>query len=130
MDKYRRWNCWHHCWYYWMEEFDNRHQDPQQVKAEGNSSIQQAQTINNGLDSYAVIRLSKDTTQEELIRLIKEINLASKKDVESAISEEVLPTRKQLADLEDRVAAMPRIYTGPTEPQDARSGDLWFDTSE
>ena len=82
------------------------------------------------MDSYAVIRLSKDTTQEELIRLIKEINLASKKDVESAISEEVLPTRKQLADLEDRVAAMPRIYTGPTEPQDARSGDLWFDTSE
>ena len=98
------------------------------VKAEGNSTIQQAQTINNGLDSYAVIRLSKDATQEELLRLISEINLASKEDVASAISEGVLPARKKLADLEEKFEAMPRIYTGPTEPQDARNGDIWFDT--
>ncbi|HRY78581.1 MAG TPA: hypothetical protein P5154_07455, partial [Candidatus Izemoplasmatales bacterium] len=35
-----------------------------------NSTVQQAQTINIGLDSYAVIKLSKETTQEELQSII------------------------------------------------------------
>ena len=89
------------------------------AKADNGASIQQAQTINNGMDSYAVIRLSKDTTQEELVRLVKEINLASKNDVNNAISE-----------LEEKVDALPRIHVGPTEPENFRNGDLWLDTSE
>ena len=89
------------------------------AKADNGASIQQAQTINNGLDSYAVIRLSKDTTQEELVRLVREINLASKNDVNNAISE-----------LEEKVDALPRIHVGPTEPENLRNGDLWLDTSE
>lgn len=89
------------------------------AKADNGASIQQAQTINNGLDSYAVIRLSKDTTQEELVRLVKELNVASKNDVNDAISE-----------LEEKVDALPRIHVGPTEPHNFRNGDLWVDISE
>lgn len=37
------------------------------------STIQNAQIINNGLDSYAVIRLSRDTTREELQKTIDEL---------------------------------------------------------
>lgn len=100
------------------------------AKADNGASIQQAQTINNGLDSYAVIRLSKDTTQEELVRLVKEIDLVSKNDVANAISEHVLPTQKQLNELEEKVEAMPKIHVGPIAPENPQDGDLWVDTSE
>jgi len=43
------------------------------VKAE---NVQQAQIIHNGLDDYAVIRLTKETTQEELERILKDLQLA------------------------------------------------------
>ena len=36
------------------------------IKTGDASNIQQAQVIHNGLDDYAVIRLSRETTQEEL----------------------------------------------------------------
>ena len=100
------------------------------AEASSGASIQQAQTINNGLDSYAVIRLSKDTTQDELIRLIKEINLASKNDVESAIEVQVSPAKKQITELEEKIDALPKIHVGPTAPPNFRTGDFWLDTSE
>lgn len=43
------------------------------LNASDSSTIQQAQIITNGLDSYAVIRLSRDTTREELQKVINEI---------------------------------------------------------
>lgn len=43
------------------------------VKAE---NVQQAQIIHNGLDDYAVIRLTKETTQEELESILKDLQLA------------------------------------------------------
>lgn len=43
------------------------------VKAE---NVQQAQIIHNGLDDYAVIRLTKEMTQEELERILKDLQLA------------------------------------------------------
>ena len=43
------------------------------------NTVQQAQVINNGLDAYAVIRLSKETTQEELISIVKALELTSNK---------------------------------------------------
>lgn len=100
------------------------------AKANNGASIQQAQTINNGLDSYAVIRLSKDTTQEELARLVKEIDLASKNDIANAISEQVAPTQKQLNSLEEKVEAMPRVHYGPTAPENPRDGDIWIEITE
>lgn len=39
-------------------------------------TVQQAQIIHNGLDEYAVIRLTKETTQEELERILKDLQLA------------------------------------------------------
>ena len=47
----------------------------QQVK---DSNIQQAQIIHNGLDSYAIIKLTKGTTQEELRELVKRISETEK----------------------------------------------------
>lgn len=44
------------------------------VKGAHDSTIQQAQIINNGLDSYAVIKLSKETTQAELAEIVKRID--------------------------------------------------------
>lgn len=43
------------------------------LNASGGSTIQQAQVISNGLDAYAVIRLSRDTTKEELQKIVDEI---------------------------------------------------------
>lgn len=43
------------------------------LNASGGSTIQQAQVISNGLDAYAVIRLSRDTTKEELQKIVNEI---------------------------------------------------------
>ena len=43
------------------------------LNASGGSTIQQAQVISNGLDDYAVIRLSRDTTKEELQKIVNEI---------------------------------------------------------
>lgn len=42
------------------------------------SNIQQAQIINNGLDTYAVIKLTKETTQEELRGVVKRISETEK----------------------------------------------------
>lgn len=96
------------------------------ARADNGASIQQAQVMNIGLDNYAVIRLSKDVTQEELARLIKEIDLVSKTDVESAILEQVLPTQKQISDLEEKVEAMPKIHVSRLEPTELKTGDIWL----
>ena len=100
------------------------------AKADNGATIQQAQTIHNGMDSYAVIRLSKDTTQEELARLVKEIHLVTKNDLENVVSDRVTPTQQRVEDLEQRVDAMPRIFTGDKEPENPREGDIWIATSE
>ena len=43
------------------------------------NTVQQAQIINNGLDSYAVIRLSKETTKEELVSIVESLESTSHK---------------------------------------------------
>ena len=43
------------------------------------NTVQQAQVINNGLDSYAVIRLSRETTKEELVSIVESLELTSHK---------------------------------------------------
>ena len=46
------------------------------VEAKNIDQVQNAQVINNtnGLDSYAVIRLTRDTTKDELQRIIDDFN--------------------------------------------------------
>lgn len=64
------------------------------VKAD---TVQQAQIIQNGLDAYAVVRLSRETTQEELKRVIEtlqpqweELNDLVDKKVNSALDERIV----------------------------------------
>lgn len=44
------------------------------AKANKGGTVQQAQVIHNGLDSYAVIKLSREITQEEMQKVIEKIN--------------------------------------------------------
>lgn len=44
------------------------------AKADNNATIQQANVIHNGLDAYAVIKLSREIPQEELKIVFEEIN--------------------------------------------------------
>jgi hypothetical protein len=96
------------------------------AKADNGASVQQAQTIHNGIDSYAVIRLSRDTTQQELARLVKEIQLATKSDIRETISSEVEPAIKRLTSMEQKMEALPRVHIGTVEPEDMQDGDIWF----
>ncbi len=45
-------------------------------------TVQQAEIINNGLDAYAVIRLSQETTKEELEKIIENLQLPSRKEIQ------------------------------------------------
>jgi hypothetical protein len=80
------------------------------------STIQQAQTItvNNGLDTYAIIKLSKETTQQELIDVVTRINEAE----------------SELSSIKHHVEKMPRIYVGKDEPKEPKKGDLWLPTED
>jgi len=80
------------------------------IKNPKDSTIQQAQTINNGLDSYAVIKLSKDTTKEELQSIVSSL----------AINE------KKLGEIEQKMDKSPNIFVGTEEPKDSKEGDLWL----
>lgn len=80
------------------------------IKNIQNSTVQQAQTIkvNNGLDTYAVIKLSQETTQEELTEIVKRIN----------------ETDTKISLVEKKVDSQPRIHVGPKEPEEAKEGDI------
>lgn len=82
------------------------------IKNVQNSTVQQAQTItvNNGLDTYAVIKLSKETTQEELTEIVKRIN----------------DTEVKLSSVEKKVDNQPKIHIGSTEPVKLKEGDIWL----
>ena len=83
------------------------------AKEISNSTINQAETmiVNNGVDTYAVIKIAKDTTQEELKGIID--NLAA--------------TTLDLQKLREEVDAMPKIYSGTELPTgDFREGDVFF----
>ncbi len=71
------------------------------------STVQQAQVINNGMDNYAVIRLSRETTQEGLSQIIKKID--------NIVAE---------------MNSQPKIHIGPKPPEYSKEGDLWIDISE
>ncbi|WP_373482002.1 hypothetical protein [Acetobacterium sp.] len=77
-----------------------------------NSTIQQAQTItvNNGLDNYAVIKLSKETTMEELRKIICQLN----------------ENENRITAVMDQMEKAPKLYVGKEEPLETKSGDVWF----
>ena len=51
------------------------------VKAD---TVQQAQVIHNGLDTYAVIKLSQDATREELEKTVEELREETDKKIEES----------------------------------------------
>ena len=69
MVKYIGWCYRYYCWKSLSAAVKIRNN----LNASGGSTIQQAQVISNGLDAYAVIRLSRDTTKEELQKIVDEI---------------------------------------------------------
>lgn len=51
--------------------------------------VQQAQVIHNGLDDYAVIRLSRETTQEELKKVIETLQQPQWEELYDIVDEKV-----------------------------------------
>ncbi|MFR9067166.1 MAG: hypothetical protein ACLVJH_09965 [Faecalibacterium prausnitzii] len=67
--------------------------------------------MNNGVDTYAVIKIAKETTQEELKNIVD--NLAA--------------TTLDLKELQKQVDEIPRIYSGKEPPPDnLRDGDVYL----
>lgn len=79
-----------------------------------NSIVQQAQTItvNNGLDKYAVIKISKETTQEELLEIVERLNNSDSK----------------MKKFEKKLSSYPKIHVDKTKPKidKMKEGDIWL----
>ena len=72
-------------------------------------TVQQAQIIHNGLDDYAVIRLSRETTQEELKKVIESLQPPTWEEIDSMVTEKVKSTDEKLQELKNEVDGIPRL---------------------
>ena len=95
------------------------------IKADKAATVQQAQVINNGLDSYAVIRLTRETTKEELQKAIADLQPLVWEDLDD-MSEKVNATNEQVNELTGRIDKMPNIHVGKEPPEHLKNGDIWF----
>ena len=95
------------------------------IKADKAATVQQAQVINNGLDSYAVIRLTRETTKEELQKAIADLQPLVWEDLDD-MSEKVNATNEQVKELTARIDKMPNIHVGKEPPEHLKNGDIWF----
>ena len=95
------------------------------IKADKAATVQQAQVINNGLDSYAVIRLTRETTKEELQKAIADLQPLVWEDLDD-MSEKVNATNEQVKELTGRIDKMPNIHGGKEPPEQLKNGDIWF----
>lgn len=95
------------------------------IKADKAATVQQAQVINNGLDSYAVIRLTRETTKEELQKVIADLQPLVWEDLDD-MSEKVNATNEQVKELTGRIDKIPNIYVGKEPPEHLKNGDIWF----
>ena len=95
------------------------------IKADKAATVQQAQVINNGLDSYAVIRLTRETTKEELQKAIADLQPLVWEDLDD-MSEKVNATNEQVKELTGRIDKMPNLHVGKEPPEHLKNGDIWF----
>ena len=95
------------------------------IKADKAATVQQAQVINNGLDSYAVIRLTRETTKEKLQKAIADLQPLVWEDLDD-MSEKVNATNEQVKELTGRIDKMPNIHVGKEPPEHLKNGDIWF----
>ena len=73
------------------------------------NTVQQAQVIHNGLDDYAVIRLSRETTQDELKKVIESLQPPTWEEIDTIVTEKVRSTDEELQKLKNEVDNIPRI---------------------
>ena len=95
------------------------------IKADKAATVQQAQVINNGLDCYAVIRLTREATKEELQKAIADLQPLVWEDLDD-MSEKVNATNEQVKELTGRIDKMPNIHVGKEPPEHLKNGDIWF----
>ena len=67
--------------------------------------------INQGSDTYAIMKIAKDVTQAELTAVIQKLG-----DV-----------KREINDVKNDVNSMTRIHVGKEETANMRNGDLWFE---
>lgn len=81
-------------------------------KTISNSTINQADTliVQNGTDTYAIFKIAKEVTQEEL----------------KGIATELEATTLDIAKLKSELEAMPRIYSGTEPPDNVKDGDIYL----
>ena len=89
------------------------------------NTVQQAQVIHNGLDAYAVIRLSRETTQEELKKVIDTIQMPVWEEIDSLVTAKN-DTNEELQRLKNEVDSIPKIHVGTGEPENLKNGDIWL----
>ena len=83
----------------------------------GHSQVNQGENItiiNNGANTYSIMKIARDITNEELSDVIKMMN---------SMKEEVHAVRGE-------ISSMPRFHVGTTPPPNAKEGDIWFHTYE
>lgn len=81
------------------------------------SSIHQAENItvvNQGTDTYAIMKIAKDITQEELTKVVMRMTEIDQK----------------ITDIKAEQDNMPRIHVGKEPPPENREGDLWFQITD
>jgi len=78
------------------------------------STIQQAEsitTINYGADTYAMIKIAKDVSKEEMEKII----------------EQVLKAQNEIEDVRKTVNDIPRIFSGTGDPpSNLKDGDIYL----
>ncbi len=78
------------------------------------STVQQAETIttiNYGADTYAVIKIAKDVTKEEMEKIVSQVS----------------KTQSDISDIRQKVEEMPKIHVGTGDPPaELKDGDIYF----
>ena len=72
-------------------------------------TVQHAQIIHNGLDDYAVIRPSRETTQEELKKVIETFKPLMWEEIDDIVTEKVKSTDEKVQKLKEEVNSIPRL---------------------
>ena len=67
--------------------------------------------INQGSDTYAIMKIAKDVTQAEI----------------AAVMQKLGDVKREINNVKNDVNSMTRIHVGKEKPANMRNGDLWFE---
>ena len=80
----------------------------------GGSTLTQGENvtiINQGSDTYAIMKIAKDVTQAEI----------------AAVMQKLGDVKREINNVKNDVNSMTRIHVGKEKPANMRNGDLWFE---